>query len=79
MLAGLHRLPAAAEAVTRAGGAWHHLADGSPGAEIAAAAALLAAAGERVTPASVMRVRPSIFEMWAFCTGRKSAADAAGD
>ena len=25
-----------------------------------------------------MRVRPSIFEVWAFCTGRKSAADAAG-
>ena len=24
-----------------------------------------------------MRVRPSIFEVWAFCTGRKSASDAA--
>src|SRR5271165_119551 len=174
MLAALHRLPGAREAVTRAGGAWHHLADGAPGAEIAAAAALLAAAGERVTAgerpayeqlraevadfdgaeglpealvhpdfvlanaiatpddrliivdwtgagigprlwplafllysagargtdraasvvrgytryarpepeelarlASVLRVRPSIFEVWAFCAGRKSAADAA--
>jgi hypothetical protein len=27
--------------------------------------------------AAVMRVRPSIFEVWAFCTGRKSATDAA--
>jgi Ser/Thr protein kinase RdoA (MazF antagonist) len=176
MLAGLHRLPDARGAVHRAGGAWHHLADGSPSAEVAAAAALLAAAGERVTAgerpayeqlraevadfdaaeglpealihpdfvlanaiatpepggelvmvdwtgagigprlwplafllysagargtdrtasvvrgytryvrpepeemarlASVMRVRPSVLQVWAFCTGRKSAPDAA--
>lgn len=44
MLARLGSLPAAREAVGRDGGAWHHLADGSPGAEIAAAAALLDAA-----------------------------------
>jgi len=25
-----------------------------------------------------MAVRPSVFEVWAFCTGRKSATDAAG-
>ena len=48
MLARLETLPGARETVTRAGGAWHHLADGSPGAEIAAAAALLAAAEGRV-------------------------------
>ena len=48
MLARLETLPGARQKVTRAGGAWHHLADGPPGAEIAAAAALLAAAEGRV-------------------------------
>ena len=48
MLARLETLPGARETITRDGGAWHHLADGSPGAEIAAAAALLAAAEGRV-------------------------------
>jgi hypothetical protein len=44
-------------------------------ARLPAAAALLAAAEGRV--AAVMTVRPSIFEIWAFGTGRKSAAEAA--
>jgi len=174
MLSRLHTLPGAGSAVNRNGGAWHHLTDGAPRDEIAAAAALLAAAGEDLTSAeradydrlqehlagfddgdglpealvhpdfvlanaiaspqdrlvmvdwtgagvgprlwplafllysagarrpelvrsvvngytrhlrpepaeldrlaAVMRVRPSVLEMWAFCTGRKSAAGAA--
>jgi len=173
MLSRLYTLPGQ-DTITRPGGAWHHLADGAPNAEIAAAAALLAAAQDTVKPgdragyaslraavdgfdgagdlptallhpdfvlanaiaspqgalvmvdwtgagigprlwplafllytagmrdmsrvrsvaggytrhlrpepqelsrlAAVMRVRPSIFEVWRFCTGRKSAADAA--
>jgi hypothetical protein len=48
MLSRLHTLPGARDAVTRTGGAWHHLADGAPRDEIAAAAALLAAAGEHL-------------------------------
>jgi Ser/Thr protein kinase RdoA (MazF antagonist) len=173
MLGRLHTLPDVARLVTRPGGAWHHLADGAPSAEIAATVALLDAAGPLAGPgertayeslratvadfdgggglpealvhpdfvlanailtqdrmvmvdwtgaglgprlwplafllfsagargmdrvgsaaagytrsvrpepeelarlAAVMRVRPSVFEVWAFCTGRKSAADAA--
>jgi len=42
LLGRLHTLPGAAGAVTRAGGAWHHLADGGPGDEVAAAARMLA-------------------------------------
>jgi Ser/Thr protein kinase RdoA (MazF antagonist) len=41
LLGRLHRLPTAAGAVARPGGAWHHLADGLPSAEVAAAAQLL--------------------------------------
>ncbi len=42
MLGELHALPAGTGAVGRPGGAWHHLADGLPAAEIRAAQALLA-------------------------------------
>jgi Ser/Thr protein kinase RdoA (MazF antagonist) len=45
LLGRLHTLPASsAGAVARPGGAWHHLADGRPSAEIAAAGRMLAAA-----------------------------------
>jgi Ser/Thr protein kinase RdoA (MazF antagonist) len=47
MLGALQTLPGS-DAVTRAGGAWHHLADGGPDAEIAAAIALLQSARDRV-------------------------------
>jgi len=42
LLGRLHRLPPGIGAVARPGGAWHHLADGLPSAEVAAAAELLA-------------------------------------
>jgi Ser/Thr protein kinase RdoA (MazF antagonist) len=50
MLGELHTLPVsgAPGAVTRPGGAWHHLAEGLPRDEIAAAARILDDAGERV-------------------------------
>jgi Ser/Thr protein kinase RdoA (MazF antagonist) len=46
LLGRLHTLPSA-PALARAGGAWHHLADGSPADEIAALADLLAASAPR--------------------------------
>jgi Ser/Thr protein kinase RdoA (MazF antagonist) len=42
LLGRLHTLPGGADAVTREGGAWHHLAEGGPGEELAAAARMLA-------------------------------------
>ena len=42
LLGRLHGLPPGVGAVARPGGAWHHLADGPPAAEVAAAAQLLA-------------------------------------
>jgi Ser/Thr protein kinase RdoA (MazF antagonist) len=42
LLGRLHGLPPGVGAVARPGGAWHHLADGPPAAEVAAAAELLA-------------------------------------
>jgi Ser/Thr protein kinase RdoA (MazF antagonist) len=42
LLGRLHRLPPGVGAVARPGGAWHHLADGLPTAEVAAAGQLLA-------------------------------------
>jgi Ser/Thr protein kinase RdoA (MazF antagonist) len=49
LLGQLHCLPpGAAGAVTRPGGAWHHLADGRPSAEIAAAAQMLAGAAHLI-------------------------------
>jgi Ser/Thr protein kinase RdoA (MazF antagonist) len=45
LLGRLHALPEEAGAVGRDGGAWHHLADGGPRDEVAAAARLLADAG----------------------------------
>jgi Ser/Thr protein kinase RdoA (MazF antagonist) len=44
LLGRLHILPEGPGALTRPGGAWHHLADGGPRAEIDAAGALLARA-----------------------------------
>jgi len=41
LLGRLHCLPPGVGAVARPGGAWHHLADGSPSAEVAAASQLL--------------------------------------
>ncbi len=41
LLGRLHRLPPGPGALARPGGAWHHLADGGPAAEIAAATAML--------------------------------------
>jgi len=51
MLGELHTLPGtdAPGAIARPGGAWHHLAEGLPGDEIAAAARILDDAGERLT------------------------------
>jgi Ser/Thr protein kinase RdoA (MazF antagonist)/predicted enzyme related to lactoylglutathione lyase len=59
LLGRLHTLPEGAGGAARAGGAWHHLADGGPEDEIAAASRLLADAeglvpvGERGAYASV--------------------------
>jgi len=51
MLGELHTLPGtdAPGAIARPGGAWHHLAEGLPRDEIAAAARILDSAGERLT------------------------------
>jgi Phosphotransferase enzyme family len=50
LLGRLHSLPLARdEAAARPGGAWHHLADGLPGAEIEAASRMLADAGHLFT------------------------------
>ena len=49
MLGQLHALPASGGALARPGGAWHHLTDGLPRDEIAAAQALLADCQDRVT------------------------------
>jgi len=51
MLGELHTLPGASGAVARPGGAWHHLAEGLPRDEIAAAARILDEAEERVPAA----------------------------
>jgi len=51
MLGELHTLPAGSGAAARPGGAWHHLAEGLPRDEIAAAARILDEAGERVPAA----------------------------
>ena len=48
MLGRLHAMPGADRDVVRYGGAWHHLADGGPHEEIAAAAALLADAEDAI-------------------------------
>jgi Ser/Thr protein kinase RdoA (MazF antagonist) len=50
MLGRLNTLAAGEGVMARHGGAWHHLTDGAPRDEIAAAAGLLAAAGELVAP-----------------------------
>jgi Ser/Thr protein kinase RdoA (MazF antagonist) len=42
VLGRLHTVPAGSGALSRPGGAWHHLADGRPSAEVAAAGQLLA-------------------------------------
>jgi len=49
VLGRLHTVPAGPGALARPGGAWHHLADGRPSAEVAAAGQLLAAAAGRFT------------------------------
>jgi Ser/Thr protein kinase RdoA (MazF antagonist) len=48
MLGQLHTLPADAPALARPGGGWHHLVDGSPQDEIAAAQALLEDCADQV-------------------------------
>jgi Ser/Thr protein kinase RdoA (MazF antagonist) len=45
LLGRLQTLPPGGEAVARPGGGWHHLADGLPSAEVAAASQMLADAG----------------------------------
>jgi Ser/Thr protein kinase RdoA (MazF antagonist) len=50
LLGRLHALPPGEGALARPGGGWHHLADGRPAAELAAAARMLADAA-RVIPA----------------------------
>jgi Ser/Thr protein kinase RdoA (MazF antagonist) len=45
LLGRLHALPPGGGALARAGGSWHHLADGFPAAEVAAASRMLAEAG----------------------------------
>jgi Ser/Thr protein kinase RdoA (MazF antagonist) len=47
MLGRLHALPAGTGALARPGGGWHHLADGSPTGEVAAASRMLADAAHR--------------------------------
>ncbi len=46
MLGRLHRLPVAATEDAPSGGCWHHLGDGGPGEELAAAGRLLAMSGD---------------------------------
>jgi hypothetical protein len=58
LLGDLHLLPAAGVAGDRPGGAWHHLADGAPAAELAAARRQLADALERL-PAAHRSAEPS--------------------
>ena len=48
LLGRLHTLPAAGGAVARPGGAWHHLADGLPAAEVAAAEHMLTGAAHLI-------------------------------
>jgi Ser/Thr protein kinase RdoA (MazF antagonist) len=48
LLGRLHTLPAAGGACARPGGAWHHLADGPPAAEAAAAERMLAGAAHLI-------------------------------
>jgi Ser/Thr protein kinase RdoA (MazF antagonist) len=45
LLGRLHSLPPADGAIARPGGAWHHLADGHPSAEVTAASRMLAEVG----------------------------------
>jgi Ser/Thr protein kinase RdoA (MazF antagonist) len=45
LLGRLHALPPGGGALARPGGSWHHLADGLPSAEVAAASRMLAEAG----------------------------------
>jgi Ser/Thr protein kinase RdoA (MazF antagonist) len=55
LLGRLHALPPAPAALARPGGAWHHLADGSPADEIAALADLLAASRDRAGSSGAAR------------------------
>jgi Ser/Thr protein kinase RdoA (MazF antagonist) len=48
LLGRLHSLPSDGGAVARPGGAWHHLADGLPAAEVAAASRMLADAAHLI-------------------------------
>jgi len=48
LLGQLHTLPPGAGALARPGGSWHHLADGPPAAEVAAASRMLADAAPTV-------------------------------
>jgi Phosphotransferase enzyme family len=59
VLGRLQTIPAGPGALARPGGAWHHLADGRPSAEVAAAQQLLADAAPRFAPDSAGR--PSAF------------------
>jgi hypothetical protein len=83
LLGRLHTLSDAPGAPTRAGGAWHYLADGSPAEEIAAATRMLKATAEtlelgaeevdRLT--ALARARPLTLAVWSFCQGRATIAD----
>lgn len=53
MLARLQALPTGGGATSRTGGAWHHLAEGGPDAELAGARGWLAQASEDARPADV--------------------------
>ena len=61
LLGRLHALPPGAGALARPGGAWHHLADGRPAAEIAAASRMLADA----EPVILDEQRPAYQELCA--------------
>jgi Ser/Thr protein kinase RdoA (MazF antagonist) len=49
LLGRLHALPPGPGALARPGGAWHHLADGDPAAEVAAASRMLADAAHMIS------------------------------
>jgi Ser/Thr protein kinase RdoA (MazF antagonist) len=70
LLGRLHTLPDTVGAVAREGGAWHHLADGGPDDELAAAGHMLAAAEDRVRPEDRSRYRSLVARLDALDSAR---------
>jgi Ser/Thr protein kinase RdoA (MazF antagonist) len=69
LLGRLHTLPRGPEVLARPGGAWHHLADGSPADETAALAGLLAASAHRTGSSDAAHYDRLVDEVAAFDEG----------